>query len=205
MGVKPAGRGARIGFQRAKSVKAPVEVKVFQQARGRKLTPNTLVARFAEQKKSFRWNGRANVAGQRVTDGIYYVRLAVKTRRGNDVRRVVLRRSGGRFKVVRNFHRRASCGLLRQFKLSRPAFGGPGGKTPLRIRFKLGKQADVAVSVSRVGGGVVKRYSFADQAAGRNRKVALPAKDLKRGVYLVRLVADAGSRKASATLAAQRL
>ena len=203
--VKPAGRGARIGFKRAKGARGRVDVKVFQQARGRKLTPNTLVARFPRQKRSVRWNGRANVAGTKVTDGVYYVRLAVKARRGNDVRRVVLRRSGGRFTVVRNFHRRASCGLLRQFKLSRPAFGGRGGKTPLRIRFKLGAKADVAITVSREGGDVVKRYAFAGAPAGRNRKVTLPAKSLKRGLYLVRLAARGESRRVTATLAARRL
>ena len=56
--VKPAGRGLKIAFKR--SVSRPVTVDVFQQSAGRRVIGERLVARFANAKRSFTWNGRAN-------------------------------------------------------------------------------------------------------------------------------------------------
>ena len=55
---------------------------------------------------------------------------------GRDVRRIVLRKQGGRFKKVARHYRRGDCELLRSFKLERPVFGGRQ-RTPLRVAFRL--------------------------------------------------------------------
>src|SRR5205823_5570601 len=99
---------------------APVSVAVFQASHGRTIYGQRLVARFSRVRRSFTWDGRANVRGHRVTDGTFFVRV---TARG-DVRRITLRRLHGHFRPRPSFYRRASCGLVSSFKLERPVFGG---------------------------------------------------------------------------------
>ena len=74
---------------------------------------------------------------------------------GRDVRRIVLRKQGGRFKKVARHYRRGDCELLRSFKLERPVFGGRQ-RTPLRVAFRLTRAARVTITVIR-GKRVVAR------------------------------------------------
>ena len=138
--VSPRGRAARFAFDR--KVDAPVTVDVFQQSRGRRVIGERLVARYTNRTRSFDWNGRANRAGRRVTDGYYFVRYRIAANGGTDVRRVTLRRVGGRFSRRPDFYRRGSCALLTSYKLIRPVFGGPT-KRPLGISYRVASAARV--------------------------------------------------------------
>ncbi len=80
-----------------------------------------------------------------------------------DVRRVVLRRSGGGFSRQPDYYLRASCDLVNKFKLERPVFGGPRLNT-LKAAYRLAAPARVTISVLR-GKRVVKRYGPVRRAA----------------------------------------
>ena len=126
VGVRGAGRSARLAFALRAGSK-PADVDVFQTSRGRRVIPERLVARFGGRAGSVEWNGRANRRGRRVTDGYYFVRFRSRSAGGElDARRVTLRRANGRFSVRPAFYRRATCDLVRSFKLQRPVFGGSG-------------------------------------------------------------------------------
>jgi len=64
--VTPRGRGARIGFARRRNT--PVNVDVFQQSRGGRVTPNRRVRSFPARTRSFTWNGRGR-GGKRLPSG----------------------------------------------------------------------------------------------------------------------------------------
>ena len=187
--ARPAGRRVRLGFTRRLDL--PVRIDVFQVSRGRRVVRERRVARFT----------RPATFSRRVPDGYYFVRFTM--RRGGervDVRRVVLRRSGGRFAIAKRHYRRGSCELLRSFKLARPVFGGRS-RTPLRVAYRLTRPARVTLTVTR-GSRVVLRRT-ARRAAGRTYRLALapPA----RGSYRVRLTAEGGGLRARSTLTARRL
>jgi len=203
VGVKPRRRGANLNFARSSGVTNPVEIKVYKQSRGRKVVPEQVVARFSGRRQSVRWNGRANRPRRKVTNGFYFVRFRVKTADGTDTRRVTLRRSKGRFKVVEPFHRRASCGLLRQFKLGRSVFGGTS-RGSLKISYLLSEKADVSVVVLRAG-RTVKSFGSESAGPGRFKRLRLPATRLARGSYAVRLTARTAQATVTATLTSRRL
>ena len=145
----------RIRFSR--SVRRPVQVDVFQESHGRRVLSERLVARFAHAKPSFTWNGRANRAGKRVTDGIFMVRFRLRESSGLvDTRRIDRARTGGRWSDRPAHYGREGCTLLRSYKLERPAFGGTMRRS-LGISYRLLEQARVTVTVRR-GRTVVKRY-----------------------------------------------
>jgi hypothetical protein len=172
--ASPRRRGVRFGFQRAEGVTGPVKVTVFQRSIGRRVIKPRLRARLNGTRSAVRWNGRAK-------DGYFVVRF----RHGTDTRRIALRRRGGRFTVQRPFHRPDKCGLVRQFKLGAPVFGGPTG-AGLRISTVLGEQAGVAVVVRR-GKKVVKRFNATAVEAGTVKRFRLKAAGLPRGLYRVTL------------------
>ena len=194
--AKPAGRGLRLAYDRRKQL--PVTVDVFQVSKARRVVQEHRVARFADIETSYLWNPRS------LPDGTYFVRFSMLSGGERvDVQRVVLRRSGGRFRPAPLHHRRASCGLLRQFKLERPVFGGTR-RTPLRIAYRLSSPARVGVTVRRAG-RVVRRFRTLEQSEGRTYRLRLPARGLERGVYSVRLVARSGTQRVVATLRSRRL
>jgi hypothetical protein len=194
--ARPVRRGLRLGFARRGAGR--VDVDVFQVARGRRVVREHRVARFANLETSYVWGGG------HVQDGVYFVRFSL-IRGGErvDVQRIVLQRRGGRFHRLPGHHRRAACGIVRQFKLERPVFGGTRG-TPLRIAYRLSRAARVGLVVLR-GKRVVRRFRTRAQAAGRTYRLTLRARGLRRGRYAVRLTAVSGSRRVVATLHARRL
>jgi choice-of-anchor B domain-containing protein len=198
--VGVARRGSRrlsLGFTRAR--RAPVTVDVFQQSVGRRVIGERLVARFTGRSAGVAWNGRANRRGRRVTDGYYFVRF----RMGDDVRRVALRRVGGRFSVRPSFYRRTSCGVLRSFKLERPVFGGRTNRA-LGISYQLEREGSATVEVLR-GSRVVRRFPARRSAARRTVRLRFDAEGRPRGDFRVRLRAQSGGRTVTATLTARRL
>ena len=191
----PRGSRLRIGF--TKRDEQPIEIDVFQVARRGRVVRERRVARFAPVDGSFTWNSR-------VPDGTYFVRFSM-IRGGErvDVRRIVLRRRGGRFVRVPGHHQRAVCGLLRQFKLYRPVFGSRRA-TPLRIAYRLRAAARVSVVVTR-GKRVVKRFPAGRRRPGQTYRLVVPARRLPKGDYRVRLVAVGSGDRVVATLRARRI
>jgi predicted acyl esterase len=193
--VRPSGRGLDFRFR----ARAPVTVDVFQTSRGRRVLGVRRVARFTGRRAAFRWNGR----GRRVSDGTFFVRYTTRVDGVRDVRRVTLRRSRGRFAVIRPHYLRAGCDVLRAFKLSSPTFGGK--RRALGIAFRLTEPASVGVTVRR-GGRVVKRFAARPRPAGRTVRLTLPARGLRRGDHRVTLRARTpGGRTVARTLGSRRL
>ncbi len=161
--ARPRGRRVRFAFQRRVAARATVEV--FQASVGRRIVGNRRIARFTGRRRSFTWSGK------RARDGILFARFRVRVAKGvSDVRRVTLRRSHGRFRLGRSFYRRRGCGLLTQFKLGSPVFGGARDR-PARVAFRLASPARVTVRVLR--GGRVVRSASRRAAARAHRTVRL--------------------------------
>ncbi len=163
----PKGRRVKLGFKRRRS--GAVKIEVFQVSHGRRIVSERRVARFT---KPATWRGRGS-------EGYYFVRF---TMAGRDVRRIVLRKQDGRFKKVARHYRRGDCELLRSYKLERPVFGGRQ-RTPLRIAYRLTREAQVTITVIR-GKRVVARRT-ANSAGNRTYRVAL--RPSARGAYRVRI------------------
>jgi zinc carboxypeptidase len=200
--VRPSGKGAELAFARRAKLTGPVRIDVFKPATPRKVLRTRKVQRFDDLAKSVDWNGR-DKKGRALADGYYWVRFLGKTKRGVDVRRVALQRTGGRFTVLEPFDRRDTCGILRRLRLSGPVFGGITDK-PLRISYQLGVKADVKVVIKR-GGTVVSRYSRTNRKPGQRQNLTLPSRKVKAGEYTVRLTAEAGGKTVGTTLVSRRI
>ena len=196
--VRPRGRGARFAFKRRAGVTGKVKVVVAKQSRGRSLIKPKVVARFKKRTKSFTWK-RAKGG-----NGFFVARFRVKTASGVDVRRVALRRSKGRFKVRKAYLKPKRCkGLLRQFTLRRPVFGGRASK-PLRVAFRLGSKAKVKVAVLR-GKRVVRRVKQRTVKGKKLTRLSVRSARLARGNYRVRITVKKGKKRVRATLRSRRI
>jgi len=189
------GGAVRLGFVRA--VRRPVTIDVFATSAGRRVLGERRVARFARRTREVTWRPR------RLRDGVLFARFTLALPGGRrDVRRVVLRRAGGRFTVRPPHHSRQSCGLVRAFKLERPVFGGTT-RRPLGIAFRLAAAARAEVVVTR-GGRIVRRFAASTRAAGVTHRLRLRAAG-PRGEHAVRLVVTRGDEREVRTLVARRL
>lgn len=196
--VTAKGRRLRFGFRR--NVNRPVGVDVFRESRGRRVTGNRLVARFKGRRKAFTWSPR----GKRAGNGYYIARITMRLAGGRrDVRRVALRREGGRFTVRPDFHHPRPCGLLQTFKLERPVFGGVQNR-PLGISFRVARRSVTRVEVLQAG-RVVRRFPETSRRAGITHRLRLASEKLRRGDVQVRLVARQGSDTTTDVLTARRL
>ncbi|CAA9519871.1 MAG: hypothetical protein AVDCRST_MAG30-2977, partial [uncultured Solirubrobacteraceae bacterium] len=201
-----AGRGVRLAFTR--NVSAPVRVDVFRVSQGRRVVKERLVARFENKAKSFTWNGvqnRGSARRKKVGTGYYFVRYTM-LRGGKriDVRRVTLRKAGGKFSKRPAYYRRDTCDLLGKFKLERPVFGG-SRTVALKAAYRLNSAARVTVTITR-GSKVVKRYKATQREGKRTYRVTLPARRRAGGDYRVRLQATGGGgQRVNAVLTSRRL
>jgi hypothetical protein len=180
----PRGRLVELSFTRRAQLPARIEVLRVSDAR------RVLRARrVARRTGPFTWLTRR--------PGVYVVRF---TMAGD--RRVVVLESGadGRVRVRRSHRRRASCDLVRSFRLRRPVFGGTSG-APMAGSFRLAAPARVTPTLTR-GRKVVKRLAAGER---RSFRFSLPARGLRRGSYAVRLVARSGEDQVSAVVGARRL
>jgi hypothetical protein len=194
------GPGPSLEFVVSRREERPFEVSVVRQARGRHLTRNHVVQRFTGQTKTFRWGGHG------ATDGWYVVRFRMPLAGGgSDVRRVALRRRGGKFANRPASYLKDPCGPLSAFKLQRPVFGGNRGRG-LKISYKLRRGVDRVRVVARARGRVVKRFAPSGTRGGRTFRLLLPARGIARGTDVrVRLtVTRAGSRQ-STVLVSRRI
>jgi len=199
-----ARRGLRFGYA-LRSGGAPVTVDVFQQSRGRSVVGERLVARFANRRAGFTWNGRANRGSRRLADGYYFARFRVRGARGTHTSRQTLLRREGRFSARPSFYRADSCGILRSFKLSRPVFGGRAGSA-LGIAFRLGGAANVTVEVMR-GSRVVRTYRPGSVTSRGTRRLSFAARGARRGDHRVRITVRpaGGGAPLRSTLTSRRL
>ncbi|HEX8122505.1 MAG TPA: hypothetical protein VF549_14700 [Solirubrobacteraceae bacterium] len=197
--ARPLGR--RVGIEAAQIGAGRFDVDVFRQSRGRRVTGELRVARFAGRSGSFRWNGR----GRRVGDGVYIVRFTKRLAGARvDVRRLVVERRRGKWRRLPDYYRRKSCGRLSSFKLTRPVFGGTTGRR-LGIAYRLSTSSRVDLRVMR-GRKVVKRYRWPVRAPRRTHRLALKPPGLRRGLYRVVIeVRPQGGEMVRATLASRRL
>ena len=198
---RAAGRGVRFAF--SKRVAQKVNVDVFQVAVRRKVIGERLVARFRGKAKSFTWNGTSK--RKRVQPGFFFARYSIRLPNGQrDIRRKVLQLKGGRFTARPDFYRRDTCGLLRSYKLERPAFGGTT-KKPLRVAFRLTRAANVRIQVLR-GNTVTTLVKSKRFAAGRTHRASLRSAGLRKGDYRVQIrVSRAGSKTVTSTLTSRKL
>jgi hypothetical protein len=197
VGVKPDGRGLRFSFQRSSSRRAQIDV--FRQSGGRSIQRLDQVASFRGRRRGFTWRARG------LDDGFYVVRFKVGQADGkSDLRRVAVRRAGGRFAVRPPFQRVDSCrSLVGAFRLNRPVFGGRQQR-PLFASFRVNQAADVKLTVSR-GGRVVRTTTRRHYVAGRQVTVRLTPPGGARGEYRVDISAERSGRTATASLTSRRL
>jgi hypothetical protein len=198
--------GRRLSFAFAAS--APVQIDLFQQARGGKVTGERLVKRFRGVSGTVRWNGRDR-DGRRLRDGHYLVRFLARTSQAGvfDERRISLVRRNGRFRRLGTHARRDTCGLLRRWKLFRPVFGGRTAR-PLVMSFRLASDARVSFVVRRRGGRVVRRFAEQSYRGGVLHRKRIPsrlARRLRRGQYTVTIRVRDGARVVTSTLRATRV
>ena len=186
--ARARGRGLRVSFSRR--VRRRVTVDVFHVSSGRTVIGNRRVARVRRP---------ATLRDRGLRDGFYFVRF----RSGRDDRRVALRRSRGRFRAVRPFYRRASCGAVTSYKLERPVFGGRANRA-LGIAFRVRRAGTVRVEVRR-GGRVVRRFRTVRRRGGVTHRLRLPAERLRRGTYEVRLTYVSGGVQVRTALFSRRL
>lgn len=202
--VQPVRRGLRVTYRRRAA--GVVGVDVFQSAAGRRVVGERLVFRSRSRTATrVRWSGRPQRRRAGATDGVLFARVQTRNAAGRrDIRRVALVRQGGRYRVRPSFQRRASCrGVLRNFKLERPAFGGAANRA-LDVSFRLAGDGRVTVDLLR-GTRPVRRLSSAAREGGIQHRVRLSSERLGRGTYRVRVRARVGGTVTTATLTTQRV
>jgi hypothetical protein len=192
----------RLTFERR--VSEPVRVDVLAVSRGSRVVDERLVRRFDGQSSSVLWDG-LDARGRAVPSGYYVARFTiVRSGRPLERRRVALARSGGRWSVRPAFERAPACDLVPIYRLESPVFGGSSG-APLRLTFRLERDARVRFTVRRVGGGVVSRQDPVPRTGRTTYLITLPASELRRGDYRVTLEAVAGQERVATSLTAHRL
>jgi hypothetical protein len=189
-----SGNGLRFDFRRTSA--QPVDIDLFRQSEGRRITGEQRVERFRGLTEGITWNDSG-------PDGYYFARFRTRTTSGVDTRRIALRRRDGRWSTRPAFYRPASCDLLRSFKLGRPVFGGIDRRA-LGISYRVAREADVRVTVRR-GSRVVQRFDAAKAAPGRTHRLRFDAAGRPRGDYRVTVEATRGDERVTATAVSRRL
>jgi hypothetical protein len=204
--VSTRSRGRRVALRFARNQRLPVRIDVYRVSAGRRVIAERLVASFRSRTRSVVWNGMAN-RGPRgpVGPGHYVVRFTMfRNGRAYDTRRLVLaRNSRGRFVRRHGLQRRIGCGLLAGFRLDRPVFGGTTS-VALTGSYRLTRQSTVTLTVTR-GRRVVKRFRTVARPGGHTFRFSLRARGLRRGAYVVRLLAQSGEDQVVSLLTARRL
>jgi len=142
------------------------------------------------------------VGARGLRDGYYVLRLAAKAPNGrSDTRVVGLRLSKGKLSVTAPIERRLPCDLLSLARLRAPAFGP---QRALTVSVRVTEVAGVKVEVRR-GDRVVRRTSSQQLQPNRTTFLRLAPKNLPRGRYSLRVVAEKTGRSSSATINVRRL
>jgi hypothetical protein len=198
--VRGRGKGLRFSFKRSGT--NPVRVDLFQVSKARRVLREHLVARFTS-RKAIDWNGKSS-AHFKPTDGYYFARFRVKAANGfPEYKRIALRRSHGRWARQKQFFGTETCGLLRQFKLSRMVFGG-SNRVALSASYLLARRTKLTLTVYR-GKKVVFRSTSKKAIAGKVVHKRVGKSSLPKGLYRVRIVVGTGKSARRATLYSRRI
>jgi hypothetical protein len=200
-GAKARKRGVQISFARVGT--KPVSVNLYRQTSGRRILGSQLVARFANRKGGFTWNGRANVRKRHVSDGFYVATLRVAVGRTFDLRQIALLRSHGRFRLRPAFVRKPTCAALSNFGLNKPVFGGSNGRS-LKAYVVLHRTVKLSMTLTK-GKRVIRVVKAKTRRPGRYT-LRFSARGLTPGDYQVNLTAvETNKHKTRAKLTARRL
>ena len=204
-GTGAQGSGGKVRFLVDRREERPFTVEVFQQSQGTKTVKDRRVARFGDKRAGFTWNGKGP-GGRRLSDGNYLVRFTMTLGSGEkDVRRAVLTRFKGRFKVAPEFFQPVNCGIFKTLTLSSSVFGGRS-KSSLKLAYNLALPvSSVKVSVV-VGSKTVRTFTGAGEE-GKTVRFTIPSSVARRGKF-VKVIVEAdrgGSPSAPVTLTAKRI
>ena len=193
----------RVAFSFTKVSPSAASVNVYRQTSGRRILGSQLVARFANKKAGFTWNGKPNVRHRHVTDGYYVARLRVPVGRTFDQRQIALVRSHGRWHLRPAFVRPPSCAALGNFGLNKPVFGGSNNRN-LKVYITLRRTMKLSLTLTK-GKHVIRNVKAKTRAPGRY-KLTFTARGLARGDYHVNLKAVGTDKKTTkAKVTAKRL
>jgi hypothetical protein len=190
--VTPRGTGLSVALE---GDDPPEAIDVLQHSKGKKVVNARRVARVAVDEGRAVWDGEATVSGRDVSDGVYVLRAgSVET---------VVRRSRGRWFERPAAETSRACGLVRDLRAVKPAFGGTSRQT-LRVTYRVAAEATVGVEVL-YGGKVISRTRPGVRKAGVTYTLRLPAKGLPRGEYTFRLTASRGTDEVTARVVSRRV
>jgi hypothetical protein len=180
---------------------AAVRVELFAITSGRRIVRDRRVARIVSRSGTITLSKRAV---RRLPAGVLIGTVtASNPRGGRETRTIVLQRRGPGVVVGKAFVRPASCGLLRNFALSNPVFGGVR-EAPLKVTYRVGERARILISVTR-GKRLVLR-SRAVARPGRTLNLLLSSRRFRRrGEYVVTITVRGAKRTVRASLRARRI
>lgn len=190
--VTPKGSGLSVALE---GEDPPRAIDVLQHSAGKKLVGARRVARLSVDEGRATWDGEATVSGRDVSDGVYVLRAGTL--------RTVVRRAGGRWIERPSAEATAQCGLVRDLRAAKPAFGGTARQT-LRVTYRVAAEATVGVEVL-FGGKVISRTTPGLRKAGVTYTLRLPARGLPRGDYTFRLTAKRGTEAVTARVVSRRV
>jgi hypothetical protein len=185
--LKPVAQRKRVRISFDRRGTNPVKVEVFQKSVGRKVVGRR-VAVFRNRKAAFTWRAR------KARNGYYQIRYTTTAPNGSkDVRHLGVRRRKGQFRAIGPCDQRASCELVKYFRLRSPVFGGVD-RRPLPVVFRLKDAATVSVVVLRRG-KVVQRIAGRRYLANQKHTVVVRlGRKGKRGLYTIKLKAERPGR-----------
>jgi hypothetical protein len=187
-------RGNRISVLRRQP--RPFTIELFRQSKGRRVVDRR-VARLKVNRSQVRLPKTAG-------DGYYFARIRMVLPGTDDVRRVALRRQGGRWSVRPDHYLRTACGALKAFKLERTVFGGRK-RVPLRISYRLPTGVD-SVRIEILRGTKVVRTIRGGTERARAHRYSVPASIAKPGRDVrVRVVVTRARAEIAETLVSHRL
>ena len=191
-------RGTAAGGLRvdvARRQERPFTFSLLREAAGRRIFARRPVARRVSTQDAFTLG-----ALSRAPDGFYVAHVTMKLPGGRtDVRRVVLRRVGGRFRLRPDAGLRRTCGILEELALGRSVFGGRSGRG-LAVAYRLRSAAD-EVTVRVLG---TRRVLRGGTSAGTHRMRVSP-RGIRRGDVRVQIAVRTAGEVSTEVVVARRL
>lgn len=182
VGTTPKGRAVTVRVVPRDGARVSVDLLRVGSER-RPVRPAVRVRSFGRRTRSFTFTDA------RLRDGWYVLRFRGLEADGTRaVRRLALRRLGGRFHRVHAIERRRACGALSTVTAGSPVFGG---RRPFAITLRLTERARVSLEVRR-GGKLVRRARARTLGPGLHT-VRFAVRGLRRGDHDV-AVKVAGTR-----------
>ena len=185
--ARPSGRGIMFDWQRVGDSIVKIDVRRVTARRSKS------VRRFSVSEP-FTWDGelvKGNLRG-----GVYEVRVGTL---GETRRFTFLLGKKRRLKRVKRVAVKPTCGTVRKFAASAPAF-----RKKLRVAYTLGIDARASVNVLR-GKKTVQRFKERAVTAGKPVRHRIRTERLRRGTYRFVLTVKAGGETIRRSVWARRL